>query len=207
MPQLSKLERVLTRHLAGTIGVVTVGTVAAYGAVLVSDVAMVDPLAKMIDSVVKTLAVLIGSAWALNRYFVSRADDVQIQIAADVAKVSAAALGSDSDYDLLTFRFDIINSGKTLVQVKGVALTVQRVWLSVETPVRAQTGTLFRWPEQGFHPGTLVEPGSWMAISDSRPVVSTAGVLRVVLDVVLENDTKVCWHRMVDVTHGAGAEA
>ena len=54
-------------------------------AIINSGITNIDTLATFIDAVFKVIALLIGALWALNRYYSTREDAIQIRVDADVS--------------------------------------------------------------------------------------------------------------------------
>ncbi len=79
MGRYRTLEVISTKFLGATAIVTIALVVAAYSLVVREHWADVDKLAKFTDAVFKTVALLLGTLWAVNRYFVERTDAPQFR--------------------------------------------------------------------------------------------------------------------------------
>lgn len=186
------LESLTTRHLVTTVFVVTVVVISMSGVVLWFRWATLDQMAKYIDTVFKTTAFFAGVAWALNRYYVHRTDNVQFRIDADVKICKLSQTGSGAK-NLLIYRLDIVNTGNTLFGNYKKAVLIESVAADAEDNIKMTT--LHRWPEIGYHPGPDVEPGSWAAINEAVLIPSDAKAIRIFVDLQGQNDRSWTWHK------------
>src|SRR5690349_7567239 len=79
-------------------------------------------LATGVDIALKTVAALASTAWALNRYCISRADVPQIRIDPNVSVVPCSDNRGKSK--LLLFRLDLVNTAKVKLEEVDVAVSV-----------------------------------------------------------------------------------
>jgi len=182
---LSALERVFTRHfLPATLGSLAIAWV-TLGAIVYTG-GDLDDLSQLVDSAFKVAAVIVGTSWALNRYFTARTDVLQLRVEPTVDTVGQPA------ERLLVCRLDIVNTGRSLTPTF-------REWLEIEAASRnAEAVTympIFRWPEQGDHRTAPIEPGSWSAISIAVPLPLEVNVVRIYLELDFADGTGWTWHR------------
>lgn len=156
-----------------------------------------DELSVFVDLVFKTIALLIGTLWIVNRYYISRADTSQLKVDADVSLIPAAAFGTPAtERSLLIFRLDIINTGKSMIGPYNEFLDVQAVYPSEN---KVEYISLKRWPEVGMHPGGTIEPGSWSAINDVVSVPSTLQAVRILVGIDLAREGVWSWHKTFSI--------
>jgi hypothetical protein len=152
-----------------------------------------DRLSKLMDVILKSLALIAGLLWAGNRYFVLRTDMPQLRVDADVKLVrNVPTLGSEGQPALLIYRLDIVNTGKTLLHLLNEHVEIDAVYAGME---ECRYECLYRWPVEGEHPGGLIEPGSWSAINDVLSCSSVIQVVRVYIKLQLAGGDDWTWHR------------
>lgn len=81
------LEPITTKYLVITVLAITVFITTGFTMILSYSSINIDTLPKFVDSVFKTVAVLVAAVWSLNRYYASRADVNQLRVDADVTVV------------------------------------------------------------------------------------------------------------------------
>jgi hypothetical protein len=192
------LKNIATKYLVLTVLVITGITIAVFATILYLGLLDVVTLAHFVDAVFKTVAILVSSIWALNRYFVTRADAPQIRIDTEINLIPASEFEDTiSNNGLLIYRLDVVNTGKTLIAPEGQFLEISAVAPAgneVEYPI------LDRWPPEGFNPGRSIEPGSWSAINDAMIVPSTVKAVRFYLEIRLSEGRSWSWHKTFDLT-------
>ncbi len=157
----------------------------------------IEKMSKILDVTIKSAALIVGSLWAANRYFVLRTDVPQIRVDADVRAIrNFPTQGSDDKPGLLIFRLDVINTGKTLIQPFD-----HRVQIDSVSPDGGGVGheTRYKWPEEGFHPGGPIEPGSWSAINDEFACPESVKAVRIFVEIRPANGNSWTWHRTYEV--------
>ncbi len=161
-----------------------------------------DALSKATDSLLKAIAIIVGALWSLNRYYTTRTDYPQLRVDLTHDLVPSASLGDEAVFGLLSYRLDIVNTGKTLLPVTGFRVELSNVLIHNK---RVAYELLHRWPDAGFHPGSPIEPGSWGAISDAVPCPQDVRAIKVFLDIELDKRGSWTWHRIISVTDIAPA--
>ncbi|HEV2274990.1 MAG TPA: hypothetical protein VGR96_12540 [Acidobacteriaceae bacterium] len=188
------LERLVVRRFPQLSLALAVLFIAAVSAVLWKKAVTLDQLSKAVDSILKGLAILLGALWSLNRYFTTRTDYPQLRVDMAVNFVPSTAFGKDSLYGLLSYRLDIVNTGKTLLPVTGYCVELANVILSQEAVAYEK---FHRWPESGMHSANPIEPGSWGAISEAVACPKDVLAVNLYLDVELEGKRHWTWHRII----------
>jgi hypothetical protein len=192
------LEAITTKYLVFTVIVLIAITIGSFAALLYYQITDVDTLATFVDAVFKTVAILVGTIWTLNRYFVARTDISRFRVDHDVSiirgtkfKVNKSALA------LLIYRLDLVNTGSTIILPYEQFLEIDAV-----TPTRnnVQYQPLYRWPQVGTHPGGPIEPNSWSAINDAISIPSDVKAVRLYLEIQLSKGSVWTWHKTFDVS-------
>jgi len=197
--KVSKLfQAAATKYLALTVLAVVVVTISAYSTVLRTGVTTIDTLSKFVDAVFKSVAVLVGGLWTLNRYLVTRADSYKIRVDADIAVVRSSR--SPGTPNLLLFRLDIFNTGTSLLPPFDQTLELEGLRLAGGD---IKYDSLFRWPESGSHPGGPIEPASWSAINHTIAVAQDVLAVRVYLELKISSTNTWTWHKTFDVSGGS----
>jgi len=198
------LEAITTKYLVLTVLVIIAITVGGFALVLAYGLTDIDTLATFVDAVFKTVALLVGAIWALNRYFAQRTDVTQIRVDSDVDIIRNNEFGGDSsDLALLVYRLDVVNTGSTLIPDYNQFLEIDAVSPSKEG---TRYECLYRWPSIGLHAGGPIEPGSWAAINDAIPVPADVRAVRLYLEIQLSKDNIWTWHKTFDVFKGKSNE-
>lgn len=192
------LEVATTRYFVISLAAVVIAAVLGFASVLTLRLTDVETLATFVDAVFKTIAMLAAALWALNRHYMGRTDAPQLRVDADVSAVSAKRFPQTTgSHALLICRLEVINTGKTLIEPYQQFLEVHAVVPANNTVEYAQ---LWRWPKEGTHSGSPIEPGSWSAISQVIPIPSEMLVVRIYLELTLSNGTSWTWHKLFDVS-------
>ena len=189
---LGLLENLVTRDLGLSIVAVTVGALAVGALVIDGQLATIDLLAKGVDILLKVVGSVVAAAWALNRYFILRTDDLQLRVDAAVDIGKAGSFEATPGLGLLLVRLDIVNTGKALVPPFHQCLVVDEIYPDYRGLAEKR---LSRWPEIGLHPGGSIEPGSWSAINFTLPIAESARVVRILLEIYIDNQLEWTWHR------------
>lgn len=150
MRRFRLLEIVSTRFLGLTAVFTIVLVVGAYTAVLRLGFATVDTIGKFVDAVFKAVALLVGTLWAINRYFVERTDAPQFRVDCTVSMVHGP---KQPEPALLIFRLDLVNTGK--VQIGAFQHYVE-IDEARATSEGVELRPMYRWPNDGWHPGGLL---------------------------------------------------
>jgi hypothetical protein len=190
------IEALATKYLVVTITLVIVLVPISFALVIRLGIANIDTLANFVDAVFKTIAILVGAVWALNRLYVARTDATQIRVDDDISYFPASRF-SASQRALFIYRLDIVNTGKTLIEPFQQYVEVQAVVPSNES---IEYMTIWRWPSEGMHPGGPIEPGSWSAINDTVAVSSNVQAIRLYLGVQLSENHFWSWHKTFDIS-------
>jgi hypothetical protein len=172
-------------------GVVTI-TLGFLSYVLARGYSNLEQLSRGVDIVVKVMAVLGGGSWALNRYYMSRSDVPQLKIESALDLVEGHEFSPPSESDLLLYRLDIVNTGKTVIPSFQQAIIFEAVFPG---GTEARYEEIHRWPEHGMHLSGEVEPGSWSAVNSALPISASVVAIRIFIDLVLEGGSRWTWHR------------
>lgn len=179
------LERLFTRQfMLAIIGSLVIAFGGSFGAVALG--ASLATVSAVVDTSFKIAAVIVGTAWALNRYFTSRVDVLQLRVDSVVELMSA------SDQRLFVCRLDIVNTGKSLTSPFAQVLELQSLVLRDGV---VEYETFHRWPEECQHPGSPIEPGSWSAVSIAVVLPPAVDVIQVYLELEFEGGDLWTWHR------------
>jgi hypothetical protein len=199
MNQTPLLETISTKYLVITIALVIILIPVSFIVVLRLGISNIDTLATFVDAVFKTIALLIGAIWALNRFFSTRTDATQIRVDDEVSCIPASRFSASQTTQraLLVYRLDIVNTGKTLIEPFQQYVEVQAVVPSQES---IDYMTIWRWPVDGMHPGGPIEPGSWSAINDTVGIPPSVQAVRVYLGIQLNQNHFWSWHKTFDVS-------
>jgi len=198
MKGLRFLEVIATKYLVLTVVVIIAIIVGSFAIVLAYRLTDVSTLATFVDAVFKTVAISVGCVWALNRYFVSRTDVVQLRVDSDISVVRATEFKSNK-HSLLIYRLDVVNTGKSLIPAYSQCLEIESVSPS---PEGINYQSLYRWPLEGLHEGGPIEPNSWSAINDATSVPADVKAVRFYLEIHLSKDNVWTWHKTFDISKG-----
>jgi len=190
------LELASTKYLFQTVAICISLIVGTFGVLLYLGITDVETLATFTDAVFKTVAVLVGTLWALNRYFVQRTDAPRLRVDADVGMIRGPSTG---DPRLLIFRLDLVNTGTTQIGVFNHYVQVDAV-TPRDDGVEFQP--LYRWPESDWHSGGPIEPGSWSAINSEVSCAASVRAVRLFVEVKLSDSARWTWHKTFDVSGG-----
>lgn len=191
------LERLMTRQLPATVTCAILVLLMVLTALLVFTSATIEQIGGIVDISLKVIASIVGGAWALNRYFMARTDELQLRIDADVQAIPAGSFKETPDLSLLIARLDIVNTGKTLMPTFEHRLLINGVF-----PARdgVKEVALYRWPEMGLHLGGPIEPGSWSAINISHSIPGSTLAVRVYVEIYLMSVLRWTWHKTLRLT-------
>jgi hypothetical protein len=184
--QLRSFERAFTQHfLPVTLGSLAVALGIFFATIVVG--ASLDAAAKIVDASFKIAAVVVGTAWALNRYFTARTDVLQLRVEPVVEIMS----GSDNVW-LFVCRLDIVNTGKSLTPAFTAVLELLSVGVGAG---EVSYQSFHRWPDQEAHPVGPIEPGSWSAVSIAVVLPRDTRVVQTYLELHFETGNVWTWHR------------
>jgi hypothetical protein len=194
------LESVTTQYFLFTILLIIAVILGGFAIVLGNKLTSIGTLATFVDVVFKTVALIAGCLWALNRYFVGRTDVMQLRVETDVRTVHADEfMNNENSLALLIFRLDVVNTGKSLIPAYSQYLQVESVVPSSEG-INYQL--LHRWPTVGLHGGNPIEPNSWSAINNAISIPSDVKAVRFYLEIQLSENNVWTWHKTFDVSKG-----
>jgi len=198
MKDFRLLEIATTRYLVVSLTIIVVGVVSGFVSILALRLIDVETLATFVDAAFKTIAMFVAAAWALNRYYMTRTDAPQLRVDADVSAIPAKRFSQTTgDHALLIYRLDVINTGKTLIEPYRQLLEVHAI---VPAHDAVEYLPVWRWPAEGMHDGSPIEPGSWSAISQAISVPSDIQAVRLYLELQLSDGTLWTWHKAFDVS-------
>lgn len=185
---MNLLEQLTTKYVIATTFLLSALNVAGYFALIRFGVTDVDELSKYVDVIFKTIAILVGAIWSLNRHFVQRTDALQIRVEDDVnLVVTNEDSGSIGSHPLLIYRIDVHNTGKTLIPN-------YQQYFQVESVVPSSEGIeyqiLYRWPQAGWHSGGPIEPSSWSAINNVIMIPLNTVAVRFYLELEIGHGSK-----------------
>jgi hypothetical protein len=198
MRSLAAIEVLSTRHLMTSTFALLTLTSGLMLFVVTEGVVSLEKLASIVDVVFKVAAGIIGTAWVLNRHFMSRVDGLQIRIDADVNSVPAGQFKETPDLGLLIARLDVVNTGKTLLAHMEQFLVLTEVYPSEEG---VKERTLLRWPAQGTHPVGPIEPGSWSATNFAHPISSSTAAVCLYTELHVAGKPAWTWHKTFKLEH------
>ena len=201
---LRVLERLTTRHLVLSTSIFIAVVLTCVVSVLVLAPSGLDKMGKVVDVVLKSTAAIIGGAWALNRYFTTRTDELQLRVDSDVQAISAGSFKETADLGMLIARLDIVNTGKALLPEFEQRIIVNDVRPTTEG---IKSDTLYTWPEKGLHPGGPIEPGSWSAINFAHTIPASTLAVQVYLEIYMNDSLNWTWHKTFRLEVQAAGEA
>jgi hypothetical protein len=194
------IERLATRHLISTILVSILLALGIISVVLLFAPTSLDTFGKATDIVFKVVAIVAGTIWTLNRYYVGRADAPQVRIDADVHVIPSEKFQQNpSQLALLIFRLDVVNTGKVLIPEYNQVIEIVAVRPSER---RLQYEVLHKWPAEGHHRGGSIEPGSWSAVNDEVPIPGHVRAIRIYIELKLPGGITSTWHKTFDISEG-----
>jgi len=199
MKQIHLLEAISTKYFVITIALVIISVPVLFILVLHFSITNIEILATFVDAVFKTIALLIGSIWTLNRFYTTRTDATQIRVDDEVFCIPSSRFSASQSTQrtLLIYRLDIVNTGKTLIEPFQQYVEVQAVIPSDES---IEYVTIWRWPLDGTHPSGPIEPGSWSAINDTVGISPSIQAVRLYLGIQLNKNHYWSWHKTFDIS-------
>jgi hypothetical protein len=189
MREMRRLRAAFTSDFLFTTGVLAAAVTVGLGVMFLL-IPEPDKAADAVQALVTALAVLIGACWALNRYFVTRVDEIQLRVDTVVDCVPAAAFAEPSS-GLLLVRADVVNTGKVLIEGLRHALQVQTVRPRGSVVVQEH---LVRIPAEGVSGPSKIEPGSWAAINFAHPIGPEVRAVWILLEMQV-GERRWTWHR------------
>jgi hypothetical protein len=191
---LARFDALLSRHFVLTVGVLVGVLLVFYAAVLMVAGVSVDTAGKLIDSVFKIVAVLVGAAWALNRYYVGRTDALQMRVDPHIDVIEAGSFAPNSASGLLLYRLDVVNTGRRQLAAYRLSVEVASVELGPSNDPAYYELAAFPW-----HEGAPIEPGSWAAVSNAVAVTSEVKAVRILVIIETVGGEGWTWHQMFNV--------
>jgi hypothetical protein len=193
------LEATTTKYLIITIIFIILIVVGCFAFIIANNFTGVDTLATFIDAVFKTIAILVGVVWTLNRYYIGRIDVTKLRVVnSDVILVHYPQSRIDtSNLGLLIFRLDIFNEGMALIPKFDQYL---EIWSVNPSSEGTNYKHLYRWPSEGMHDGGPIEPGSWAAINDAVSVPADIAAVRLYLEIQVPNEPNWKWHKTFEIS-------
>lgn len=196
MKQYGLIEKLVTKYLLLSILGTLVLVIGLSLAVLLLGYTDLPTLSTFVDMAFKTVAVLVGAIWALNRYFVGRLDLPQLRVDADIQVVPTKSGTNDPlDVTLLIFRLDVVNTGKTLITGYN-----QYVEVTAVTPSARGIQHKLLYNHSSPNVRLHIEPGSWAAVNDELVIPGNVKVVRLYHSVQLSEDEASTWHKTFAIT-------
>ncbi len=142
---------------------------------------------KVVDTILKSLAVILGLIWFGNRYFKERKDIPKFDIQVDFNTIKL-----DSGQTLLIYRLDLFNKGNTLFNNYDFFFSIDGFRVDSNSILK---DNIKRYPVSGLQEGRPIEPNSWTAINHEILIGSEYPAIRFYYE-INENDTIVwSWHK------------
>jgi hypothetical protein len=192
------LELISTRHFLSASLLLTAVTLLVLWLAVYMEYATLDDVAKGADVAVKIGATILAGAWVLNRYFTSRTDSPQLRVELTLDVVERLEFDPPAPSDLLMYRVDIINTGKTLIRVLEQTVSIAEV---KPGPIEPSHTVLrhWKWPNNATSSVRAIEPGSWAAVNESIQISPSVAAVRVYLDLHLQHSGHWTWHRSLRI--------
>jgi hypothetical protein len=188
----------LTQHFPFVIAAALAVPLAAFVVVVAAGAFTLEDASTFVDAVVKIMVAVVGTGWALNRYFTTRTDETHLRFEATAELVVEPETGSDPSY-LLIYRVELYNPAHVLFDEYDIELELTRVGVNEHRePDYEVIGRLAR------HPGNPIEPGSWSAISDVIVLRHDVRVVRMFVAVYRKSGNSWTWHRLLRVQPSPG---
>lgn len=198
MKQFPLLELLSTKLFVWTALFILVAVPFVFVYLLDSRITDLDRLASFVDATFKTVALLIATVWALNRYYTTRTDASQLRVDSEVTCIPTSCFrGVSKNRSLLIYRLDIVNTGKTLI---GPFRQFVEVQTANPTDTSVEYTTIGRWPQEGMHPGGPIEPGSWSAINNAMSIPASLQAVRIFIGMDLDSEGSWTWHKTFDIS-------
>jgi hypothetical protein len=196
--EIKILESITTRYLLLSSLVAIITAIAIFSYIFYYESADIDKLSKYIDILFKSIVLIIGTFWALNRYYISRTDIIRLRIVNSNAKLikDTDSIDKKQELGLLILNLDILNEGNVLIRERWQYYVVESVFPSNEGTKYEQ---IYRFPPIGFDHEGPIEPGSWAAINDSIPIPKTIRAVRIYLEIHIPNEPIWTWHKTFEI--------
>jgi hypothetical protein len=191
---LARLETIFTKRFLATS--LLLGILAITGFTLLVNLTPVslEDANKYVDALAKLLATIIGTAWALNRYFTNRVDAFQLRVDPHVSVVPAGSYQPKSADGLLLYHLNIVNTSHVLFKDYRLMVEVASVEIRADgAPVYNELAHV-PWED-----GPLVEPGSWAAVSDIAVMSPDVKAIRVALIIKPTSGSEWTWHQIFNL--------
>jgi hypothetical protein len=195
-PRMNWFERLIVQRIALITAVACLIVIVLLAGSLFNRHVTLDLLSKATDGLLKALAIVVGTLWSLNRYFTTRTDYPQLRVEVIIDSLPSTVFGSEYLHGLLSYRLDIINTGKVLLNVTGYRVRISNVILSKDEVLYEP---LHEWHETKA-PSALIEPGSWGGVSRAITCPNDVRAIMLFLEVELAIGGPWTWHRILSVT-------
>lgn len=158
---------------------------------LISSNDKIDLTNKIVDSLLKSLAILVALLWFLNRFFSERKDLPKFEIKLDVN-----AINTPNSHRLIIFRLDTYNTSNVLFSDYESLLIISGIVVDNSKISRI---ILLKLPESGHGPGLSIEPDSWAAINHEILIASNILALRFFYEIKKDGKVLFNWHKTVKI--------
>jgi hypothetical protein len=195
------VEKALSRQFMWTTVLLILIPVAAVTAAVAFTAIDVDEAQSYVDILVKLVALVVGGAWAINRYLTSRTDAPHLRLSSRAELVETGTT-ANSEKALLLYRIEVVNTGRVLVSDYSIEVEVA----SVEVSEAAMEPEYYVLAEVPPHHGGPIEPGSWAAVSGTVLAPSDLAAVRLAATIVSLAGESWTWHELVAVS-GARSES
>jgi len=188
------LENISTKRLIPISILVIIGVPIAVTILTEANVIDVDKFSTIVDSTVKIIGLIVGFLWFANRYFVNRIDFQHLKVEGVVNKFK---MDDSANKHLLNYNTQITNSGETLIKELSHYIEIQEIKIVADEVVFE---TIYRFPDNGYHKGINIEPDSWIALNDSFIVKDDIKVVRIFIEMNIDNKRDWTWHKDFEIT-------
>jgi hypothetical protein len=194
------VEWLIVKRFALITIIASLVVVITLGAILFNHHVTLEFLSKATDTLLKALGIVVGTLWSLNRYFTTRTDYPQLRVEAIIDSLPGTTFGTESLYGLLSYRLDVVNTGKVLLHIAGYRVQVFNVLLRKDQVLYE---VLHEWTGTDGGPESAssdsIEPGSWAGVSSAIACPNDVRAVRVFLEVKLAEGGSWTWHRILSV--------
>jgi hypothetical protein len=186
MKKKSLIELILTKFFIITLSVIIIGIALIYWFFISNKIIAIDSFNKLIDTVLKSLAIIIGFFWFLNRYYTERKDTHKFEITIDFNPIKL-----DSGKTLLIYRLDVYNKGNTLFDDYTYYLRIDGF--------RGENDNVIvegvQVPSDNIHTGLPIEPNSWTAINNHLILKKEYKAIKFYIGIIKEKKQIWSWHK------------
>ena len=195
------VEKALSRQFMWTTVLFVLIPVAAVTAAVAFTAVDVDEAQSYVDILVKLVALVVGGAWAIDRYLTARTDSPHLRLSSRAELVERGTT-ANSEKALLLYRIEVVNTGRVLVSDYSIEVEVA----SVEVSEAAMEPEYYVLAEVPPRHGGPIEPGSWAAVSGTVLAPSDLAAVRLAATIVSLAGESWTWHELVAVS-GARSES